>query len=163
MWIGQAANSNGTLTVSAGTVQVNNWFAIGREGGTGTLNLSGGSITKGGANNNHVVVGSLGGKGTVNQSGGSFSTVGSGGIYLGENPTATALWDISGGSVATDETRVSWNGGTNELRVRNSGSWTTGFLNVGEASNNGKGVVNQTGCTITSNTWIAVGIGSGQQ
>jgi hypothetical protein len=58
---------------------------------------------------------------------------------------------------------LGWHGGTNELRVRNGGSWRTDIFAVGQSTNNGKGVVNQTGGTITTNIWIAVGLGSSQQ
>jgi hypothetical protein len=161
LWIGQEVGSNGFMNIDAGSVQANNWFVIGRSGGTGTLTLSGGTVTKGGGGN--VILGSLGGKGRVNQSGGTFNTLGAGGILFGENAGANTLWDLSAGTVQTDQTLVDWRGGTNELRVRNGGSWTTGILGVGQSTNNGKGVVNQTGGTITSNVWIAVGMGSSQQ
>ena len=161
-WIGDNANSNGRLDLTAGTFQAGNWFAVGRAGATGVVNMSGGTLSKLGANNNHIIVGSLGGNGTFNQTGGDVNSVGHGEIRLGEG-SSTALWDLSGGTVQTDGTRIAWSGGTNELRVRGTGSFTTGFLNVGEGANNGTGTVTQTAGTVTSNSWIAVGLGSSAQ
>lgn len=161
VWIGQGVGSNGTMTVDGGSVTIANWLVIGRDGGTGTLNLTGGSITKGDKNGD-VLVGSSSAAGRVNQSGGTFRTIGPGGILFGQNAGATSLWDLSDGTVQTTHTEIGWEGGVNELRVRNTGTWTTGRLNLGLSTNNGKGVVKQTGGTITSNSWIAVGLGSNQ-
>jgi autotransporter-associated beta strand protein/T5SS/PEP-CTERM-associated repeat protein len=41
LWIGQAAGGNGLMTVSAGTVNVGNWLAVGREGASGVLTING--------------------------------------------------------------------------------------------------------------------------
>jgi T5SS/PEP-CTERM-associated repeat protein len=74
LFIGQGAGGNGSLTVSEGAVTVGNWFEIGREGATGTVDLDGGSITKTG--NGDLVLGSAGsgGSGTLTQDGGTLTT-----------------------------------------------------------------------------------------
>jgi T5SS/PEP-CTERM-associated repeat protein len=41
IWVGQGGGGNGAMTVSAGKVVLNNWLAIGREGSTGILTVSG--------------------------------------------------------------------------------------------------------------------------
>ena len=41
LWIGQALGGNGKVTVSAGTVSVGNWLAIGRDSAAGVLTISG--------------------------------------------------------------------------------------------------------------------------
>src|SRR5205085_1502202 len=58
LWVGQGAGAVGVATVNAGTVTVNNWIAVGREGSTGTLNV--------------------GGTGVVNKIGGGHITLGTG-------------------------------------------------------------------------------------
>jgi hypothetical protein len=70
------------------------------------------------------------------------------------------LWDLSGGTISTDGMQVAWEGGTNELRVRNSGSIHTGFLTLG---NNGSGVINQSGGTVavTGNLDVQGNVGTG--
>jgi fibronectin-binding autotransporter adhesin len=162
-WIGQNTGSTGVFTLNAGTVNASNWYVVGRSGGTGTLNMNGGTLTKsGGASGGNFIVGSLGGTGTVNQTGGAINTINGGDTLLGEN-ASTALWDISGGSLTTNALLISWNGGVNEFRVRGTGAVTADHIELGEGSNNGSGIVNQSGGTVTANRWLAVGLGSTQQ
>lgn len=152
LWVGQAAKGTGALSMSGNSsLSTGNWIAVGRDGATGTLNISGGTITKGGDGNSHFIVGSIGGKGTVNQTGGTISTV-AGEVRLGEG-SSTALWDLSGGVVSTDGLQVAWAGGTNEFRVRELGSMIAGFLTVGS---NGTGVFNQSGGSVSVGTTLDV-------
>ena len=161
IWVGDnGATSNGELNVSAGTVQASSWIAIGRANATGVLNLSGGSVIKNGDGNNHIIIGSINGNGTINQTGGNLMTT-AGDIRMGEG-SSVAVWDMSGGTASTGSLKVAWNGGTNELKVRGSAQLTVGNLEVGEASNNGSGLITQTGGTVTSNSWTAIGNGSTQ-
>jgi hypothetical protein len=166
IWIGQAhddalaRHGNGVLNMSSGAIDMNNWFVVGRDGGTGELNMSGGSITKGGGGN--FIVGSLGGTGTVTQTNGTIDTTGGGDTLLGEN-TSTALYDISGGELKTNALLIAWKGGANEMRVSGTATVTADHLEIGEAANNGSGVVNQTGGTVNVSRWLAVGLGSSQQ
>jgi hypothetical protein len=166
LWFGQAhddtlgRHGNGMLTMSAGAINTGNWLVVGRDGGTGVINLSGGQITKTGGGN--FIIGSLSGKGTVTQTGGTINTVASGDTLLGEN-ASTALYDLSGGSLMTNALLISWNGGVNEFRVSGTGAVTADHIELGEGSNNGSGIVNQSGGTVTANRWLAVGLGSTQQ
>ncbi|MDB5318809.1 MAG: hypothetical protein JWN40_440 [Phycisphaerales bacterium] len=159
-WVGQNTGSEGVFNISAGTVTSSNWFVIGRSGGTGAINMTGGQITKSGGGN--LIVGSLSGKGTITQTAGAINTVAGGDTLLGEG-TSTALWDISGGSLTTNALLIAWQGGVNEFRVRGTGAVTADHIELGEGSNNGSGIVNQTGGTVTANRWLAVGLGSSQQ
>ncbi|MBK1881081.1 autotransporter-associated beta strand repeat-containing protein [Luteolibacter pohnpeiensis] len=102
LWIGQNANnadgakSQGTFNLSAdGVVTLDNWFAVGREGGIGTFNMTGGSFTKTG-NGNLVLGTGTGGFGTVNQSAGTFTATGE--LWLGESP-GTGVWNLSASAV----------------------------------------------------------------
>lgn len=78
LWVSNGTNgtngSVGTLNVSAGTVTSNNWFVIGRQGGTGTLNISGtGFVQKTNAAAGHFDVGANpNATGTVNLNGGTL-------------------------------------------------------------------------------------------
>jgi hypothetical protein len=98
-WVGQGANAVGVATVNAGTVTVNNWIAVGREGSTGTLNVGGtGVVNKIGGG--HITIGTgAGGNGTVNVSGnGTVST--NGDFILGENnATSVGVVNQTGGLV----------------------------------------------------------------
>jgi hypothetical protein len=125
------------------SLSTGNWIAVGRDGATGTLNLSGGTITKGGDAGSHFIVGSINGKGTVNQSGGTVNVT-AGDVKMGEG-TSTALWDLSGGTVNTNGLVVGFSGGTNEFRIRDSGVVNASVIQLGRS---GTGVINQTGGTV---------------
>ncbi|MEK0448444.1 MAG: hypothetical protein RL088_712 [Verrucomicrobiota bacterium] len=150
LWVGQAAGGQGLMNISAGTVSSNNWLVIGREGGVGTVNISGtGTLTKnGGGAGNHVIVGSIAGQGTIAQTGGNFVvTPGNGEIRLGENVGGSGIWNISGGTGAADAISVgAMNGGSGTINLSDTGAISTGNLRIGD---NGPGLVNQTGGTMT--------------
>jgi autotransporter-associated beta strand protein len=107
------AYNTGTLTISGSSTvfTVNgNILIIGRAGGTGTLNVTDGTVTVGNltANRNLAICydGSAGASGTVNISGGTLN-VGSSSMLNNQidffqtaaNPTATALYNQTGGTV----------------------------------------------------------------
>ena len=103
LWVGQGAGAVGVATVNAGTVTVNNWIAVGREGSTGTLNVGGtGTVNKIGGG--HITIGTgtatgPGGNGIVNVSGNGTLTT-NGDFILGENnATATGTVNQTGGLV----------------------------------------------------------------
>jgi autotransporter-associated beta strand protein/T5SS/PEP-CTERM-associated repeat protein len=104
-WIGNNTGATGTLNFSSGSITQNNWAVIGRKdggnagaGGTGTVNMTGGTWTKTG-DSNFIVGGS--GPGTMTMSGGSVvvapSTVADRGItWIGEQNNSTGVLTISG-------------------------------------------------------------------
>ncbi len=76
------------------TLVVNNWIAVGRGGAPGTMNMTGGSITKLGGGN--IVVGAGGGSvGILNQTNGVITNTASQ-FWVSENGTGT--WNLYGGS-----------------------------------------------------------------
>lgn len=96
-------SGNGVVNLSGGTINVNNnGVGIGRAGGTGALNVTGGTLTKAGANN--FVVGGLAGSttptlGTVTHSGGTIAVNG-GEFYVGNSvttsvTTTTGIYNLS--------------------------------------------------------------------
>jgi autotransporter-associated beta strand protein len=100
-WIGEAQNNAsaafGTNNISGtATLIVSNWIAIGREGGIGVLNLSGGSVTKLGTSGNNIEIGNgTGSSGTINQTGGAFTnTISETRVGTG----APGYWNMSGGT-----------------------------------------------------------------
>jgi autotransporter-associated beta strand protein/T5SS/PEP-CTERM-associated repeat protein len=74
--------------MSAGALNVGSWVAIGREGGTGVVNMSGGTITKNNGGSNFIVGAS--GPGTLNMSNGSLVDVVGGITWIGESNNASA-------------------------------------------------------------------------
>jgi autotransporter-associated beta strand protein len=89
------ATTLGTVNLS-GTAVLNlqNWIAIGRNGGVGVLNISGNAaiIRRDAFGGNFDIAG--GGPGTVNQNGGAVTNIG-GQTWIGEN--ATAIWNLNSG------------------------------------------------------------------
>ncbi|MDB6154571.1 MAG: hypothetical protein JWL90_3024 [Chthoniobacteraceae bacterium] len=147
LWVGESGQSNGSMNLSAGTVTAANWIAVGREGGTGVIDISGGTFTKAGGNGSHFILGSLGGVGTTNQTGGAVSTVGNGNLLLGENAGGRGTWNISGGTASFDSARVGWaGGGQGALNVSGTGQFRVAELDIAE---NGNGIVTQAGGTVS--------------
>lgn len=85
-WVGQATGSVGTLNINGGAINVNNWIAFGRQGGSGIVNMSGGTLTKTGANSQFIVGAS--GPATMIQTGGLVDVQG-GYTWIGEQGGAT--------------------------------------------------------------------------
>jgi hypothetical protein len=149
LWVGDnGAGSYGELNLSAGTVQANNWLAIGRAGATGVVNLSGtGILKKTGGAGNHIIIGSLGGNGTVTQTGGQMFTDGGGNILLGENSN-TGTWAMSAGIASADQVRLgAIGGGAGIVNLSGTGAITTGLMAIA-ANDNGNGTLTQTGGTL---------------
>jgi len=180
MWVGQGGNtSTATLNLQSGTINVGNWFTMGRNGSTGTFNMSGGTFNKTGGGN--IDIGSGGGaagNGTLNQSGGTLNSTGSD-ILIGETGGAVGTYNVSGtavanipvlniGTVGGGTGTVNLNGGTiNATQViKGGGTGTinfnggtlaartganTTFLNGLTAANvrNGGAIINTNGLNIT--------------
>jgi autotransporter-associated beta strand protein/T5SS/PEP-CTERM-associated repeat protein len=108
-WVGQAATANGTYNFSSGAINVANWVAIGRDGGTGTFNMTGGTFTKTGAVDQRFIVGASG-PGTFTQTAGLVDVVASQ-MWVGEFGTGT--YTLSGtGEVRTPNNLVIADKGT---------------------------------------------------
>ncbi|MES2476780.1 MAG: hypothetical protein V4640_13435 [Verrucomicrobiota bacterium] len=119
VWIGQgSATATGLLEQSAGTLNVGNWFVVGRGGGTGTYNLSGGTITHTG--NSFIVGGNgAGDKGTMTQTGG-FVNANGGATWIAENGTGTL--NLNGGEFTANVFQLAVNGGAVGNAFINTGS-----------------------------------------
>jgi autotransporter-associated beta strand protein len=151
---GNNANSNtsGTYSLSAGVLNVKREFVIGREGAnathTGTLNITGGTITKTG--DEKMIVGQNNGKGFVVQSGGAISVNNE--LFVGnENSGAEGTYTLSGTGTlnVASEVVVGRESGTGILNVNGGTITTTGNGNMYVGRRNGTGTLNQTAGTIT--------------
>jgi autotransporter-associated beta strand protein len=128
-----------------GSVTINNWVAIGRGGGTGTFNLSGGSFTKTGNGGNHFIIGA-GGVGTLNQTGGTLTSTLSD-TWVGESATGT--WNLSGGSAVLGVVHISQNSGTlGTLNLNSGGTMTASEVTTGNAG--GRSTLNFNGGTLVA-------------
>ena len=101
--LGDQAGGSGTIDLSDGAVTINNYFAIGRRGGVGVLNMTGGTVTKTGGGVVTISTGT-GGTGTINQSGGVFTNTTSA-TFLGEswNGDGNGTWNLTGGDAVLGE------------------------------------------------------------
>jgi len=141
VWIAQSGSGVGEYDMSGGVVTAHNWLAVGREGGHGILNISGGSITKDGNGNISICHGG-GAQGTINQTGGSF-TCAAGETWIGED-SGPGIWNISAGTAtfglvslcqnASANGTVNLNGGVftaTQITTRNSGGVSSFNFNGG--------------------------------
>lgn len=143
LWIGQSGSGNGTFNLSAGTVTVGSWVAVGRAGAPGTLNISGGSLTKLGDNGNHLTVAS-GGAGTVNQTGGTITSTQSS-TFIGEGGQP-GVWNMNGGETFLGLVDLPINSGANGTLNLNGGTFSVTEITSGNAG--GTGTLNFNGGTL---------------
>jgi hypothetical protein len=170
LWVGQGAGAVGVATVNAGTMTVNNWIAVGREGSTGTLNVGGtGAVNKIGGG--HITIGTgAGGNGTVNVSGGTLST--NGDFILGENnATARGVVNQTGGLVSvtgnldvqrTGVGTYNLSGGT--LSVNGNIDTATGTFSFtgGKITRSNAGVLTVNGGLTTGGSAATLDVGTGK-
>ena len=139
-WIGNAVGGTGTFSQSAGTTTVSNWFAIGRGGALGTVNLTGGTLNKNGSNN----------------------------AYIGESiNTVTSTMTVSNNAIFNDTVGEFWvgqGGGSGILTVQDSAQFSVNnWFALGRANGASIGVFNFTGGTFTKTGGGFVAVGSGGQ
>ena len=159
MYIGRK-NGTGTLNQTAGTISVNREFGVGTtqdgQAGTGSYDLSGGSLTAAG----NIFIGKeAASAGTMTMSGGTMST--SDKLQIGHNQ-ATGVLSQSGGTVnVQNEVYIG-----NETSAASIGTYTlsgSAELNVGNevivGRDNGTGTFNLDGGTVNA-TKISGGNGS---
>jgi autotransporter-associated beta strand protein len=127
-------------------------FVIGREGAnathTGTLNMTGGTITKTG--DEKMIVGHNNAKGIVVQSGGTINVNNE--LFVGnENSGAEGTYTLSGSGAlnVANEVVVGRESGTGILNVNGGTITTTGNGNMYVGRRNGTGTLNQTAGTIS--------------
>jgi autotransporter-associated beta strand protein len=130
LWIAQSGSGTGQYDLSAGSVTINSWIAVGREGGNGTLNISGGSMTKGGGGNISIAHG--GGTGTINQTGGAFTST-TGETWIGEDSN-TGTWNLSGGTATFGVVHLAQSGSATGVLNLAGGTLTALELTTGNSA-----------------------------
>lgn len=153
----------GTWNQTGGTATINNWFVIGRESGSGDVNLSGGSITKAGGGNTPI------GEGT-NTRGNTF-TISNNAMF---DAQTGEVWISNGNTVTTMTVKDSGVLNVNSYFVVGRFGNSKGFLNVQDnavitkaggaftivaAGGGSKGTVEMTGGTYndSTETWVSDG------
>ncbi len=148
----QSDPTSGTYNLSAGALNVKREFVIGREGAnathTGTLNMTGGTITKTG--DEKMIVGHNNAKGFVVHSAGTINVNNE--LFIGnENTGAEGTYTLSGTGAlnVANEVVVGRESGTGILNVNGGTLTTSGNGNMYVGRRNGIGTLNQTAGTIS--------------
>ena len=142
IWVGGVSSANTpTLNIGAGgTVIATNWFVLGRDGSTGTINVNGGTMIRAGGGN--LTLGSLGTnpQGILNLNSGTISNL-SGETYLGEGSSAgnVGIYNQAGGTAYLGNFYVGRGTGSGMGRGQatvSGGTMTVGNLDIGYGNNN---------------------------
>jgi autotransporter-associated beta strand protein len=158
LYIGnENAGARGTYTLSGtGALNVANEVVVGRESGTGTLNVNGGSITTTG--NGNMYIGRRNGTGTLNQTAGVISVIKEFGVGTrDDNKTGTGTYNLSGGSIAVaNNFFVGKEQGASGTMAMTGGTMTTSDkLQIGH--NQATGIITQSGGTVNVQNEVYIG------
>jgi autotransporter-associated beta strand protein len=156
---GANPGATGVFNLDAGSLVTNSWTMIGRQGGTGILNMSGGTLQKMG-DGNLIVGDSNGGHGTFNHSGGTVA-VESGELWLGQDINTQGVYNLSGEDSVLNVGNwlaVGRQGGVGTLNIEGGRITKTGAGNlVLGTGGTGVGTVNQSGGVVdvlSGQTWL---------
>jgi autotransporter-associated beta strand protein len=149
LFFGDSTGSQGALNLESGTMTVNNKIFVGNNRGTGTLTISGGSLTKTGGD--QTFVGRDNGTGTLTQSGGTITL--NHDFYVGQGGGGNGTLNVSGSSVLNTgrDFVIGREGGTGSLNVTGGTITKTGDERMIVGHNNGTGTVIHSGGTINVN------------
>lgn len=162
-FIGDQAGSNATYRISGGTSQTNRWY-LGSNGGTGTLNVSGGTVVGTGSDGGNVALrmgDGNGSKGFLNVTGGISNFNGE--AWVGEGAGGSAEVNHSSGVVnVSNWLAVGRNGATGVYKLSGDAVLNkTGTNHVILGSIGGKGTLDQTGGTMNVNNDFRLGENAG--
>ena len=158
--IGGSGNANVTLTGASTLAASCDLFVARLNGSTSSLNVTGGAVIAQGG----MLVGAAGGTtGTATVTNGSLTV--SQGLVVGNGGTGTL--NLAGNTSASFRTLDIGNGGgSGTLNISGSASLSgtiagaVGYINVGN-SNSGAVALNQSGGSVSFNSWMTVGLGGG--
>jgi len=158
LYIGnENAGASGTYTLSGtGALNVANEVVVGRESGTGVLNVNGGTITTTG--NGNMYIGRRNGTGTLNQTAGVISVIKEFGVGTRDgDKIGIGTYNLSGGSLAaTNNIFIGKELGSSGTMTMTGGTMSTSDkLQIGH--NNGVGVVAQSGGTVNVQNEVYIG------
>ena len=167
---------SGSAAMSGGSIEAKNWLIVGRQGGTGTLNQSAGTITNPATASGYVAVGwrynGSGGAGTYNLSGTAqlaansalnVSGIGASSITIGESSGDSGRMALSNSAqvVAANRVLLGHNAGaTGALSVNDTASFAATNTNGGVMVWSGTGSIAVNGGTFSAN-WVTLGQNGG--
>ena len=138
-------NVGGTAVINAG-----NWFAVGRNGGKGTLNLSGSAaITKSSLNGGNFTIAGDGGPvvGTINQTGGVITNTATQ-TWIGE--TGAGTWNMNGGEAVLGTVIMSYTTSASGVLNINGGLFQAASI-TSQNSASAPSILNLNGGTLQAN------------
>ena len=155
LFFGDSTGSQGTLNLESGTMTVNNKIYIGNNNGTGTLTMSGGTLTKTGGD--QTFVGRDNGTGTLTQSGGTITL--NHDFYVGQGTGGNGTLNLSGSAVLNTgrDFVIGREGGTGALNMTGGTITKTGIEKMIVGQNNATGTVVQSGGSISVNNELYIG------
>jgi autotransporter-associated beta strand protein/T5SS/PEP-CTERM-associated repeat protein len=155
LFIGDSQNSTGNFLLESGTMTINNKIFVGNNRGTGTLSMSGGSLTK--TAGDDTFVGRDSGTGILTQTGGTIAL--NHNLYVGQGGGGNGTLNVSGSSVLNTgrDFVIGREGGTGSLNVTGGTITKTGDEKFIIGHNNGTGTVVHSGGTISANNELYIG------
>ena len=159
--IGGSGNANVTLTGASTLAASCDLFVARLNGSTSSLNVTGGAVIVQGS----MLIGAAGGAtGTATVTNGSLTVTG---LTVGNGNGGTGTLNLAGSTSASFRTLDIGNGnggGTVNISGTASLSGTiagnVGYINVGN-SNSGAVALNQSGGSVSFNSWMTIGLGGG--
>lgn len=146
-WVGNSGS--GVYNLSGGSINVTNWFVVGRfAGGNGTMNMTGGSALVASGGQPAFIVGDNA-VGTLNHSAGTIATTAAE-FWIGNGGPATATNNMSGTATLNVGNWIAiGRGGVGVLNLSGNAAITkTGGGNI-VAPGSGVGIINQSGGSFT--------------
>jgi autotransporter-associated beta strand protein/T5SS/PEP-CTERM-associated repeat protein len=148
------SDGTGTLNLSGGSINTDNFaggLIIGRNASaTGTVNMDGGTIGTGSIDDQRFIRVGRSGTGTLNQSGGTINLANN--MDIGELEDSTGTVNLSGGTTSVDIVRVGVDG-SGTLNLSDNANMTVRNFNNGVrigVNSDGSGTVNLNGGTLTT-------------
>jgi autotransporter-associated beta strand protein len=152
LWLGQVPQGYGIYNLSGGALNLHNWLAVGRAGGTGVFNMTGGTFTKD-QNGNFLVGTGNGSVGTLNQSGGDIICANQFQCPEAGDNSTSGTYNLSGtGTLTVNDWIAIGRGGAAGVLNMNGGTITKngGVGNHLTIGSGGVGTVNQTNGMVIS-------------
>ncbi len=155
LFIGDSSGSVGGFSLESGTMTVNNKIYVGNNNGTGTLTMSGGTLTKTGGD--QTFVGRDNGIGTLTQTGGIITL--NHDFYVGQGGGGNGTLNLSNGAVLNTgrDFVIGRESGTGALNMTGGTITKTGDEKMIVGHNNGTGTVVQSGGSISVNNELYIG------
>jgi len=143
LFVGDSTGSQGALNLEAGAVTVSNKIFIGNNRGTGTVTMTGGTLTK--TAGDDTFVGRDSGTGILTQTGGTIAL--NHNLYVGQGGGANGTLNLSGSAVLNTgrDFVIGRERGTGSLNMTGGTITKTGDEKFLVGHNNGVGTVAQSG------------------